>query len=78
MGHGGDNVDPGGPAALLLSGPRLADCLHDLPECGHQADGVTRHDEDHDEHRHPRDQNLALTDQFLEAKEHFYNKCFLN
>ena len=68
MGDHSDNVHPGGPGELLGDGPRLADGLHNLPDGGHQADGVTRHNEDHDVHSHPRDQNLPLPDQFLEKK----------
>ena len=66
MGGHRDHVHPGGPGELLGYPPRLSECLQDLPEGGHQADAVTRHDEDHDVHRHPRDQNLPLPDQLLE------------
>ena len=68
-----DYVHPGGPEALLRDSPRLADGLHDLPDGGHQADGVARHDDDHNVHRHPRDLNLSLPDQFLETNHSSMN-----
>ena len=66
MRHHSDHVHPSRPGALLCHRPVEADGLYNLPDGGHQADGVTSHNDDHNIHSHPRDQNLPLPDQFLD------------
>ena len=74
VGDHGDPVHPGGPGELLGYPARLSDGLQDLPEGGHQADAVTRHNDDHNVDRHPRDQHLPLPDQRLENISRYFLK----